>query len=412
MTLSSQDGVHTMTLQISDLASPGFYADPYPMYRQLRQGPPLVNLAPHLWLTVRHDLCDALLKDRRMGRLYMQSVRMRYAPDKAAAPVFSSFARMMLLMNPPDHTRLRSLLMKAFNASQGERFLQLTQEIADRLVDRFLARGSADLMAEFAWPLPAQVICTLLDVPLEDAVVFGATVSDLVQTLELAPLNDVQLNAANAAVARLEDYFRPILRDRRKHPGEDLISRLTTVEDGDRLTEEEILANIIMLFFAGHETTSNMIGNALVHLFQHPAELAKLRAQMSLLPSAITECLRYDSSVQLTGRSALEDVEIGGIRLAAGEAVFLFLGAANRDPDAFAEPDRFLIERDSGDTKPLTFGGGIHHCLGARLAMIELNIALRTLLERLPGLRLTGLDALSWHPRNTLRGVTSLHAVW
>ena len=400
------------TMQFSDFCSPEFHADPYPLYRQLREAGTLVRLAPTLWVSGRYDVCDAALRDRRMGRAYMNAVRARYGDETAQGPVFASFAKMMLMMNPPDHTRLRSLLMKAFNASQAGKLVETVQRIADKLVDRVAGARSFDLMRDYAVPLPLEVICHLLDVPSDGGIDFGTTIGDLVQTLELAPMNPARLEAANAAVRRLEDHFRPILRERRQRPGDDLISRLLQVEDGDRMTEEEILANIILLFLAGHETTSNMMGNALVALHRHPEQLIEVLQDPALLPGAIAECIRYDGSVQLSARGVLEDMEIDGIALPRGHTVYLFLGAANRDPAAFAHPDRLDIHRPLKDQRALTFGGGLHHCLGARLAQIEMEVGLGTLLRRIPDLRISNLGDLRWHPRNTLRGVESLRAAW
>lgn len=398
-------------MKVSDLTSPTFYANPYHLYKQLRAAGPIIKLAPKVWVTGRYSIIDAILRDRRMGRSYMHAIRSRYGNVRAQEPIFRSFERMLLLLEPPNHTRLRGLLAKAFNAKQEASFRQLTQVIADRLIDRFVKTGSMDVMRDYAVPIPLQVICTLLDVPYEDAAMFSNAVDAIVLNLEVARMRDEQIDAANTATIALENYFAPILHERRRNPGDDLISRLLLAEEGNnRLTEEEILANIILLFFAGHETTANMIGNALIALHHHPEQLAKIIADVSLVPGMIAECLRYDGSVQLGARAALEDMEIEGTPIARGDMIFAFLGAANRDPDKFEQPDQLIIERT--DTRHLTFGGGIHHCLGARLATIELEVALDTLFRRLPDMQITNLDKLRWHQRNALRGVESLSAIW
>jgi cytochrome P450 len=400
-------------MQFSDFASPRFYADPYPLYQELRAAGPLVSLAPGFWITGWYPVVDALLRDRRLGRNYQQNMRLRYGDDRAQLPVFQAFARMLLLLNPPAHTRLRALLMQAFNVKQVVDFRQLAQGIAEALIDQFAPARAVDLVQAYAFPLPIRVICTFLDVPYHDAALFTQAVSATVQALDTAPMDAAQLAAANHAIEHLQEYFTDHLRARRRRPGHDLISLLLTVEEeGQRLTEEEIVANIILLFIAGHETTTNMIGNALVALHRHPAQLARAQADAALLPAVVGECLRYDGAVQMASRTALDDLEIAGQRIARGQGIFLCLGAANRDPAKFAEPDRLRIDRPDQDARLLTFGGGIHYCLGARLAMVELEVALGTLFRRVPQLQLTNLDTLTWHPRNSLRGVQTLTAVW
>jgi len=400
-------------MQFSDLASPSFYADPYPLYRELRAAGPLVSLAPGFWMTGRYTVADALLRDRRLGRNYRQNIQLRYGDARAHMPVFLAYERMLLLMNPPEHTRLRALLMQAFNVKQAADFRQLAQGIADDLIDQFANARTVDLVQAYALPLPIRVICTLLDVPHSDAAMFTQAVSDAVQALDTAPMDDGQITTANQAIQGMQAYFAAILTERRTRPGRDLVSLLLTVEEGEqRLTEEEILANIILLFIAGHETTTNMIGNALVALHRHPEQLAHAMADDALLPAVVGECLRYDGAVQMAARSALEDLEIAGMPIARGQGIFIFLGAANRDPEKFANPDSLIIDRPDQDSRLLAFGGGAHYCLGARLAMVELEVALGTLFRRLPQMQLTNLDALSWHPRNSLRGVQALTAVW
>ncbi|UXI67245.1 cytochrome P450 [Tahibacter amnicola] len=400
-------------MQLKDLASPAFYENPYPFYEALRAAGPLVELGSGIWVTGRYSVVDSLLRDRRMGRAYMRNVRARYGEERAKAHVFRSFEQMMLLMNPPDHTRLRRLLMQVFNARQTESFRHMAQVIADHLIDGFVHTGSADLMADFATPLPIKVICTLLDVSLADESMFTRSVGAIVHALEVAPMSDDQIDQANQAALELEAYFQDIMRERRRCPGNDLISMLLTTADGDdRLSDEEIAANIVLMFVAGHETTSNMIGNALIALHQDRAEWDRIVAAPEHVPDAVAECLRYDPSVQMTGRAALEEIDIAGVHLQPEEMIFLCLGSANRDPERFSEPARLMPGRAEKDARLLSFGGGIHHCLGARLATAELEVALDTLARRLPGLRLTGLEHLRWHQRNTLRGVESLTARW
>jgi cytochrome P450 len=399
-------------MKFTDLSSPAYFENPYPFYDGIRSAGAFVPLAPNVVLTGRHAVIGALLPDRRMGKTYMPSVVARYGESAREQPVFQALERTFLMMNPPAHTRLRALLMNAFNARQIETLRAIAEDTTDSLLDAIAGKHEADLVSEFAMPLPLQIICRLLDVPVEDGVRFGEAASLLVSAFDLAPMSPEALARANQAALDLEAYFRAVIAQRRATPGNDIVSSLIQAEEGgERLSEDEIVSNVILLFVAGHETTSNMLGNALIALHRHPDQLAKLRGDLSLVPKAIAECARYDTAVQMVVRTAFDDIEVDGQTLARGTIVFMLLGSANRDPARFDDPDRLDIEREpSGHL--LTFGAGIHYCLGARLAMMELEIALHTLLTRLPELRLTNLDALQWHKRNNLRGVESLVAAW
>ena len=398
-------------MNYTDLASPDFYRDPYPFYQRLRQAGNLVPIAPRTLITGHADIARTVLGDRKMGKNYLEAVRTRYGEDGVNQPVFRALSKMLVMMNPPAHTRLRALLMKAFNARQIDLLRDISQSAADELIDAFEASRSIDLVSEFASPMPIRIICKVMDVPVDHAPMLGADVGRLAQALEAAPLSAEQVAAANAALENIERYFKAVIATRREHPGTDLISTMLSINDnGETFSENEIIWNVIFIFAAGHETTSNMIGNALIALHRHPDQLDKLRAHPELLTQAINECMRYDSSVQIVQRVALEDTDVHGVAVPKGTIVLLSLGATNRDPMQFDQPDKLLIERPESSNPPLVFSGGIHYCLGARLAMFELETALGTILRRLPGLRLTNLDSLQWHPRNTLRGVTSLLA--
>ncbi|HVE07082.1 MAG TPA: cytochrome P450 [Paraburkholderia sp.] len=398
-------------MKLADLATPSFFENPYPTYRTLRAEGPLVSVGPNALMSGHYDIVDTLLHDRRMGKDYMASVRVRYGEAGTRMPLFQGFSRMFLLVNPPMHTRLRSLMMKVFNARQIEGMRDIARSTAQRLVDAFESRGGADLTAEFAFPLPVEIICRMLDVPVEDANRVGGAASQAVKVFEPAPMSPEELQKCSDAYALLEQYFGEVVEARRAHPGSDLVSMLITVEEnGETLSHEEIVSNVILLFLAGHETTSNMIGNMLIALHRNPQQLELLKRDPARIPGAVLECLRYDGSVQVAVRSPLEDIEVAGMQIPQGAVLFLALGSANRDPAKFTEPDRLDIDRDEGRVQ--TFGAGIHHCLGYRLALIELETALGVLLERLPQLRLTGLDNLSWNQRGNLRGVDALSAAW
>ncbi|WP_055324401.1 cytochrome P450 [Ralstonia solanacearum] len=398
-------------MKLADLSTPSFLENPYPLYETLRAQGPFVRIGPNALMTGRYSIVDALLHNRQMGKNYMDSIRLRYGEEGPKMPLFQGFSRMFLLINPPAHTRLRSMMMQAFNARQIESMRELATVTAHQLIDAFEQKRSADLVAEFAFPLPVRIICQMLDIDVDDTMVLGAAASKLAKVFDPAPMSAGELVETSAAYEELAQYFTKVIEARRAQSGTDLISMLLRVEeDGHKLTHDEIVSNVILLFMAGHETTSNMIGNALIALHRNPQQLDLLRRDPSRMPNAVLECLRYDGSVQVTIRAAMEDVEVEGEVVPRGTTVFLMLGAANRDPDQFTEPDRLDIGRQDGRLQ--TFGAGIHHCLGYRLALIELETALSALFTRLPDLRLTNLDQLGWNQRGNLRGVNALMAAW
>lgn len=400
-------------MKFSDLATPALYADPYPTYEELHADAPLLALAPGVWITGDYQMIDALLRDRRVGHDYLRFIKERYGEEKAKGPRFQSAARMMITNNPPSHTRVRGVLMKAFDGRQVDEFRHLAQETADDLASRIERSGEGDLMTEFALPLTIHVICRLLNTPYEDTAFLNKEIGILARGLDAAPMDEEQLNAGNNASLALQDYFRKVLQERRKTPGDDLVSRLLTLtHEGESCDDEEIISNIIMLFMAGHETTANMLGNALIALYRNPDQLTRVLEDDSLIADTVVECLRYDTSVQMVRRVALEEVQVNEHVIPSGSMLFLCLGAAGRDPKVFDQADKLIIGRPEKDMRSLAFAGGIHHCLGARLAQIEIEVGLGTLLKRLPNLQLTNIENLKWHQRNTLRGVETLSASW
>ncbi|MEM5403982.1 cytochrome P450 [Paraburkholderia unamae] len=395
-------------MQFSDFSSPAFYANPYPLYEKIRAAGPILPVGPKAFVTGRFEIIDALLRDPRMGKTYLQSVAARYGEAAAAQPVFQSLSRTLLMMNPPVHTRLRALLMQTFNARGIEKLTAVVEATTHELLERVGTHAEFDLVSDFALPLPVQIICRLLDVPVADATALGDAASQLVAAFDLAPLDENGLRAADEAALTLEHYFHGVIEQRRAQPGDDLVSAMLSVEDdGSRLSDEEVVSNAVLLFIAGHETTSNMIGNMMIALFRHPQQMEALKQEPKLLPRAIAECMRYDGAVQMLVRTALEDISLGEAALARGSVVFMLIGSANRDPAAFPAPDTLDFAR-SASTPSVAFGAGIHYCLGARLAALELDVAMRSLLARFPAIRPVDLDGLVWHRRNNLRGVTSL----
>ena len=367
-----------------DLTDPAFVCDPYPVFAQLRAQSPLLWHEPtNQWLTLTHSLGNGLLRDRRMGRLWT---------DKTPAERFEPYNRLhrnqMMENEPPDHTRLRSLVAKAFARGHIERLRPRVQQIADSLLDRGDSAGGFDLIADYAEPLPVLVIAELLGVPESDHHLLRPWSAAIVKMYEYGRGPEVE-PAAITASAEFDAYMRELARVRRGDPRDDLVSHLAAAEDGgNRLSADEVVASAILLLNAGHEASVNAFGNGMVALLHHPDQLARLRADESLVPTAIEEMIRYDAPLQLFERTAREPVELAGVQVPAGGRVAALLGAANRDPAAFAEPDRFDITRTPNPH--IGFGAGLHHCLGAPLARMELQISLPTLLRRRPGLQLAG----------------------
>jgi cytochrome P450 len=403
-----------MDRPLFDPADPGFLADPYPAYRLLREHAPIWRAPTGLWVLSRYADIAAVLKDARFGHDFEGKLSdPRGRSELLEEPVFQGLGLSMLVRDPPDHTRLRGLVAKAFTARRLETMRPKIAGLVEQLLDAVEPHGRMDVIADFARPLPVLVICELLGIPEEDRPRFltGYHVSG--RALDPTPMTREELDAANENALRNRSYFEDLFERRRDADGDDLISALLHVRDEQdgRLTHDELAANIGLLFGAGHETTTHLIGNGLLALNRNPDQWQKLVANPTLAPNAVEELLRFDSSVQLTGRKAFEDVTLGeGTLVRRGESVICLLGAANRDPDVYPDPEELDITR--AGVRPLSFGGGIHHCLGAQLARIEGEIAFRRLAERLPGLRLEDIEHPSWRPTVTLRGLTTLPARW
>jgi cytochrome P450 len=319
----------------------------------------------------------------------------------------------MLQQDPPDHARLRGLVVKAFTARRVEDMRPRIQQVVDETLDRMAERGHMDLIEDFAFRLPVTIICDMLGIPEEHRGAFYTSSRNGGRLLDPVPLSPAEIAEANAGHAMAQMYFQQLFELRRKNPGDDLTTQLVQAEeDGSKLSNEELTANIILLFGAGHETTVNLIGNGLLALHRNPEQLALLKANPALIANAIEEFLRYDSSVQMGARVTLEDIDdLGGRKIPKGETVLCLLGSANRDPAVYPDgPDRLDITRPN--VRPLSFGGGIHHCLGAQLARIEAEVAIATLLRRLPDLRLDDAGNPEWRPTFVLRGLKSLPASW
>ena len=382
---------------------PAFVADPYPTYRQLRAADPVHRSPMGFWVLTRYDDVVAALRDPRLAKEAIAA----FVAARFGAPVpITGFS--MLDRDPPDHTRLRSLVSKAFTPRVVEGLRPRIQQIVDGLLARAREQGAMDLIEEFAYPLPVNVICEMLGVPVEDHERFKGWSLDIARGLDsilLPPDSDVPKRSAASRTA-LADYFRELIAKRRAKPRADLLSGLIAAEEaGDKLSEHELLATCILLLVAGHETTVNLIGNGTLALLRHPDQLRRLRENPGLIGTAVEELLRFDGPVQRTARIPSEDVVIDGRTIAKGEMVMPFIGAADRDPAQFVDPDRLDIGRT--DNRHIAFGWGIHFCLGAPLARVEGQIAINTLVQRLPKLALA-TEAPEFRQSLTLRGLKSL----
>jgi cytochrome P450 len=393
--------------------SPDFIRNPYPHYERLRTTDPVHVNAHGAFVLSRHADASLVMRDKRFGKDYVERQIRRYGPKIMEEPVFRSMQHWMLQQDPPDHTRLRGLVVKAFTARRVEDMRPRIQQVVDQTLDAIIPQGRMDLIEDFAFRLPVTIICDMLGIPEDHREVFYKSSRDGGRLLDPVPLTPDEVKQGNAGNMMAQMYFQQLFELRRKTPGDDLITQLLQAEeDGSKLTSEELVANIILLFGAGHETTVNLIGNGLLALHRNPDQLALLKSNPALITNAIEEFLRYDSSVQMTGRVALEEIEdLGGKRIPKGDSVLCLLGSANHDPAVYPDrPDRLDITRPN--VRPLSFGGGIHFCLGAQLARIEAEVAISTLLRRLPELKLDDAENPQWRPTFVLRGLKELPASW
>src|SRR5215470_10490112 len=391
---------------------PDFIADPYPFYRRLRETAPVFKTPHGFWLITRYEDVAFILRDKRFGKDFVGNMKRRYGgSDGMNEPAIASLAHTMLVLDPPDHTRLRGLVNKAFTARRVADMRPRIRKIVDEQLDRVVDKGEMDVMRDLAHRLPVIVICDMLGIPEDHRAPFLAGSNVNGRILEPVPMSREELDQANLNTQMAGAYFRQLCDLRRREPQDDLTTELVRAEEaGDKLTAEELEANIGLLFGAGHETTTNLIGNGLLALHRQPDQWERLKADPTLVPNAVEELLRYDSSVQLTGRVTNAEVEISGITLEPNESIIILLGSANRDPAQYSEPDRLDIARPN--VRPLSFGGGIHHCLGAQLARLEAELVFTALIERVPSLELPEKDAPAWRPSFTLRGLSRLPAVW
>jgi len=390
--------------------SPEFVADPYPALARLRAAGPIhFHPGRNLWLVTRHADVNALLRDRRFGRTYLHvatHAEMGRAPEPEWQSPFWHVVRSgMLDREPPDHTRLRALGAKAFRPRSAVTLRPAVQAIVDGLLDRALAKGTFDLLADFFEPLPVAVIAGVLGIPEADRPKLRPWSADMCCMYELGAGEAAGRRAVHAS-EEFTTYLRGLVAERRARPGDDLISDLLGVEEsGERLTEDEVIGHSVLMLNAGHEASVNGAGNGWWALFRHPEALAWLRADPATRSArAVEELLRFDTPLPMFERYVLEESEVCGVRLPRGAELGLLFASGNRDPEAFADPDRLDLAREPNHH--LAFGAGIHFCLGAPLARAELQVAFETLLRRAPSLTL--VEEPEWKPTFVLRGLVRL----
>lgn len=388
---------------------PDFLADPYPAYAELRARGRVQYFEPtNQWLVPHHADVSALLRDRRLGRTYQHRFTHedfgRTAPPSEHEPFHTLNDHGMLDLEPPDHTRIRRLVSKAFTPRTVERLKPYVAKLAGELVDGLVEAGGGDLLKDVAEPLPVAVIAEMLGIPEADRAPLRPWSADICGMYELNPSEETAARAVRASV-EFSEYLLELIAERRAEPGDDLISGLIEAHDeGDRLTEQEMISTAVLLLNAGHEATVNATVNGWYALFRNPAQLAALRADHSLVSTAIEELMRYDTPLQLFERWVLDEVEIDGTTIPRGAEIAMLFGSANHDPAVFRDPGHLDLTR--GDNPHISFSAGIHYCIGAPLARIELAASMTALLERAPTLTLTAEPRRK--PNFVIRGLEGL----
>ncbi|GAA2327782.1 cytochrome P450 [Dactylosporangium salmoneum] len=390
---------------VFDPWSEAFVAAPYPAYARLREESPVLWFEPsRQYLVSRHEDVNALLRDRRLGRSYLHVATHeemgRTAPPEYQEPFWTLNNNGMLDREPPDHTRLRRLVSQAFTPRRVEALRPVVERLANELVDAFVAEGGGDLISQVAEPLPVTVIAELLGVPEADRHLLRPWSAAICGMYELKPSRETA-EAAVRASEEFTQYLRALARRRREDPRDDLVSALAAVEG---LSEDELIGTCVLLLNAGHEATVNVTGNGWRALLQNPDQLALVRADPDLLGTAIEELMRFDTPLQMFERWVLEDIEVRGVPIPRGSEVALLFGSANHDPAAFADPERLDVTRR--DNPHISFGAGIHYCLGAPLARIELAASFGALLAKAPNLRLAREP--EYKPNYVIRGLQGL----
>jgi cytochrome P450 len=406
MTIASSPTLDGLLLQV--LATPDGQADPYPLYARMHAEARVSRTAFGPFVVNGYEECQGVLRDPRLGRgvgIEDTSTGVFGGNRGRRGEFFEAGSHNMLLSDPPDHTRLRRLVSRSFTSSKVEQLRPAVHALVAELLEDLADKGLVEFMHDFALPLPMAVIGELVGVPAADRSELQPLVRAAARGIE-PMLADEEVEASMAAITSLGAYFEQLLAERRRRPTDDLLSALGQAHENDeRLTDDEVLSTAILLFAAGFETTTNLLGNGLLALLRHPDQLADWRGDPTIAPTAVEELLRFDSPVQFNLRTALEPAELVGEPLARGDRIVVLQGAANRDPHRFDRPDRLDLRR--ADNTPLSFGWGIHHCIGAPLARMEGEIAFNALLGHFPAIELTVAEP-PWRPGFTLRGLLEL----
>ncbi len=394
-----------------NVLDPAFLNDPYPTYATFRAEAPVHHDPAGFWMIFDYATISEVLADNRFVRAFDSCFGAIHGPERLKERAFKTMSKWMLYADPPEHTRLRKLVAAAFSRRSVEALRPRIRATAQALVDKKKSEGRMDLIWDFAHPLPVLVMSDLLGIPEEDRAQFLEHSLVAARLLDPTPLSDAEMKDANAADVFLYDYFQSLIEQRRNAPGNDLISALVQVRSDDGgLSDDEVISNTMLLFLAGHETTAGAIGNAFLALHQSPDLLDELKRDRSLLSSMANELVRYDTSVQTTARVASEDVAVGGVTIPRGSMVLLSLASGNRDQAQYQRSDQ--VDPHRAKSKSLSFGGGIHYCLGAQLALIELEVALDVVLTSLPDHKIPNVTTPERRPAFTLRGLTHLPATW
>ena len=385
---------------LAALAEPEGRADPYPLYDQLRALGPAVTAPDGTLVVTGYRDCSALLRDHRLRKAPERPLAAAGYPDWRDRPSLQLMFTSILSLDPPAHTRLRRLVSATFTARRVQGLRPAVEQIVAQACEQ--VAGDNDFVACFAFPLPVTVIGELLGIPAADRPMFRGLVRDWAAVLEV--LSPPVVDRADAAASAISGYLADLAAHRRIYPADDLISALAGAADGDTLTQDELVTMAALLLAAGFETTTGLLANGLLALLAHPGQARRLRTGAGLAAPAVEELLRYDSPAQLTARNAPAGVDVAGLITSEGQPVVALLGAANRDPEAFSDPDRLILDR--AERPALSFGGGIHYCLGAPLARLEAQIAFPALLSRFPRLALTGEP--TWRDGLVIHDLSSL----
>ena len=396
-----------------DTFSDEFIADPYPTYERLRSTGRVLKNTLGFYMLPRYEDAMAIVRHPHVSADPLKS-ELLYGMFQALmggnedTPGIRLVKNILLLMDPPDHTRMRGLANVAFSRKAVEDWRPEIKRITNELLDAMVERDEIDLIADFAYPLPVTVIAELLGVPLDDREDFVRWGRELLEmfSFSIEDFSPQRAERGNAAIESFNDFFEGLFEERRNEPRDDLLTALVEAEsEGDRLSHEELLATCLLLLIAGHETTANLIGNGMVALLRHKDAFARMRDDPSVTSSGVEELLRYDTPVQMTARTTLEPIEVAGVTIPAGQRVASLLASSNRDPDHFDRPDELVLDRAS--FPHVSFGGGIHFCLGAPLARLEARIAIPEVLRRMPHLEFA-TEELAWRKTFPFRGLRSL----